>query len=116
MPANDSRSTVLQVATALLNSGASPAADLRKGQADSLIGKLVSDLRRPDYSVTDLFQDFAAAKEKIVAAGLPSKQLATHWSTLDRTVEECLERTLVAHEKFLDKTLHGFCEFDPSGR
>jgi PAS domain S-box-containing protein len=116
MPANDTRSTVLQVATALLNSGASPAAPLRKGQADSLIGKLVSNLRRPDYSLTDLFQDFAAAKEKIVAAGLPSKQLATHWSTLDRTVEECLERTLVAHEKFLDETLHGFCEFDPSGR
>ena len=26
-----------------------------------------------------------------------------------------LQRTLIAHEKFLDNTLHAFCEFDPSG-
>lgn len=116
MPENDTRSTVLQAAAALLSGGASPAALLGKGQADSLIGKLVSHLQRPDYSVTDLFQDVAAAKEKIVAAGLPLKQLATQWSSLDRTVEECVERTLVAHEKFLGETLHGYCEFDPSGR
>lgn len=89
MPANNTRSTVLQVATALLNSGASPAALFGKGQSidDGLIGKLVSHLQTPDYSITDLFQDVAAAKEKIVAAGLPPKQLASHWSTLDRTVE-----------------------------
>lgn len=116
MPENDTRSTVLQVAAELLSGGANPAALLGKGQADSLIGKLVSHLQRPDYSVTDLFQDVAAAKEKIVAAGLPLKQLATQWSSLDRTIEECVERTLVAHEKFLGETLHGYCEFDPSGR
>ena len=118
MPANDTRSTVLQVATALLNSGASPAALLGKvGQkADTLIGKLVSHLQTPDYSITDLFSDVAEAKKKFAATGMPVKQLASHWSTLDRTVEECLERTLVAHEKFLGETLHGYCEFDPSGR
>ena len=97
MPANDTRSTVLQVATALLNSGASPAALLGKvGQkADTLIGKLVSHLQTPDYSITDLFSDVAEAKKKFAATGMPVKQLASHWSTLDRTVEECLERTLV---------------------
>lgn len=46
---------------------------------------------------------------------MPAEQLASDWSKLDRTVEECLQRTLIAHEKFLDNTLHAFCEFDPSG-
>ena len=101
MSAYNSRSTLLEAATALLNSGANPAALLGKvGQkADTLIGKLVSQLQQSDYSFTDLFSEAAEAKEKFAAAGMPLKQLASHWSTLDRTVEECLERTLVAHEK-----------------
>ncbi|MBR1167494.1 GAF domain-containing protein [Bradyrhizobium liaoningense] len=117
MSANKSRSALLEAATALMNGSASPAVLLGKaGQtADTLIGKLVSRLQQPDYSFTDLLSEAAEAKKKFAEAGMPLKQLASHWSTLDRTVEECLERTLVAHEKFLGETLHGFCEFDPSG-
>ena len=119
MSAKTSRPHLPEHSTSLLNSGARPAALLStvspQGNHDALIGKLVSYLQQPDYSFTDLFQDVAATKKKFAAAGMPLRQLTSHWSTLDRTVEECLERTLVAHEKFLDKTLHAFCEFDPSG-
>lgn len=117
MSANNSRSNLLEAAAALLNSGATPAALVGNvGQkADTLIGKLVSQLQQPDYSFTDLFSEAAEAKKKFAAAGMPVEQLASHWSTLDRTLEECLERTLVAHEKFLGETLHGYCEFDSSG-
>ena len=82
---------------------------------DALVGKLVSHLQEPDYSIIDLFRDAAVTKKKFAATGMPVEQLTSHWSQLDRTVEECLERTLVAHEKFLNNTLHAFCEFDPSG-
>ncbi|MCP3414262.1 PAS domain-containing protein [Bradyrhizobium brasilense] len=117
MSANNSRSTLLEAATALLKSGATPLPLLGTvgEKADTLIGKLVSQLQQSDYSFTDLFSEAAEAKRKFAAAGMPVQQLASHWLTLDRTVEECLERTLVAHEKFLGETLHGFCEFDPSG-
>ena len=73
MSANNSRSTLLEAATALLNSGASPAPLLGKvGQkADTLIGKLVSQLQQPDYSFTDLFSEAAEAKKKFAAAGMP---------------------------------------------
>jgi PAS domain S-box-containing protein len=113
-----SRSSLLDSATVLLNSGAGPATIIGKaGQAtfNTLVTKLVSQLQRPDYSITDLLHDAAAAKRKFAEAGMPLAQLTSKWSKLDRTVEECLERTIVAHEKFFDNTLHAFCEFDPSG-
>ena len=119
MSAKNSRPHLPDHPTSLLNSGARPAALLSKvspqANHDALVGKLVSHLQEPDYSIIDLFRDAAVTKKKFAATGMPVEQLASHWSQLDRTVEECLERTLVAHEKFLNNTLHAFCEFDPSG-
>ena len=119
MSAKNSSSHLLERATSLLDTGASPATLLGKvsvqANRDALVGKLVSRLQEPDYSIIDLFHDAAVTKKKFAATGMPVEQLASHWSQLDRTVEECLERTLVAHEKFLANTLHAFCEFDPSG-
>lgn len=116
MSAKISGSGLLERATALLNTGTGSTA-VKAGQAtfDTLVTKLVSHLQKPEYSIVDLFHDAAATRKKLVEAGMPTAQLKAKWSKLDRTVQECLERTLVAHEKFFDSTLHAFCEFDPSG-
>jgi PAS domain S-box-containing protein len=127
MSAKNSGSRLLGTVSTLRSGGSSPAALLEKlltqadykvltqANYDALLGKLVSHLQQPDYSIVDLLRDATATKRKVVLSGIPAEQLVSSWSKLDRTVEECLERTLIAHEKFLDSTLHAFCEFDPSG-
>lgn len=119
MSVRSSRSGSLESATTLLTGKNNPAALLAKiltqSNYEALIGKLVSLLQDPSYSFIDLLHDAAATKKKFVSTGMPAQRLASHWSQLDRTVEDCLARTLVAHEKFIDNTLHAFCEFDQSG-
>ena len=119
MSGKNFRSSVLENTSILSSGGNSPATLLEnlptRDNYDSLVGKLVSHLLEPNYSITDLLHDAAVTKKKFASAGMPVEQLASRWSQLDRTVEECLQRTLVAHEKFIENTFHAFCEFDPAG-
>jgi PAS domain S-box-containing protein len=81
----------------------------------ALVDKLVSHLQKPDYSVVDFLHDAAETKKKFVSAGMPVRRLVDSWTRLDRTVEDCLAVAVVPHEKFIDNTLHAFCELDQSG-
>src|SRR5262245_27321288 len=82
---------------------------------DGAIGGLVGHLGRADYSTLDFLGDVTRVKEKIAAAGGPVDRLIDHWSLLDHAVSKCLALTSLSHEKFLDNTLHAFCEFDRAG-
>jgi hypothetical protein len=88
---------------------------LTQSDYKALIGKLVSSLQDSSYSFIDLLRDAAGTKRKFVGTAIPAHQLASHWYQLVRIVEDCLARTLIAHEKFIDNRLHAFCEFDQSG-
>jgi PAS domain S-box-containing protein len=88
---------------------------LTRANHKALVGQLVSYLQNPSYSITDLLHDTAKAKQKSVSAGMSARRLMDHWTLLDRTIEDCLALTLVPHEKFIDSTLHAFCELDQSG-
>jgi hypothetical protein len=80
MSAKNSSSHLLERATSLLDTGASPATLLGKvsvqANRDALVGKLVSRLQEPDYSIIDLFHDAAVTKKKFAATGMPVEQLA----------------------------------------
>ena len=76
MSAKNTGSQLLEAATTLLGGGSSPAALLGKvltqanhkvlteASYDALIGKLVSHLQQPNYSIIDLFHDAAATKKR----------------------------------------------------
>jgi PAS domain S-box-containing protein len=79
------------------------------------LDRLVARLGRTSYSIMDLLDDAGRLKEKIAGAGIPLERLVDYWSRLDRTVGDCLALTSLSHEKFLENTLHAFCEFDDQG-
>jgi PAS domain S-box-containing protein len=119
MSIKGSQSGLIEGAKALWSARDNPAELLQKvptrtGQK-ALVGKLVSYLQNPSYSIADLLRDAAEAKKKFVAAGMPVHRLVDGWTQVDRTVEDCLSLTLVPHEKFIDNTLHAFCELDQAG-
>src|SRR5258708_6051506 len=82
---------------------------------EHVVQALVSFLRRPNYSITDLYRDAAGIRRYAAAAGTPSKQLLKDWTELDRTIGACLSVAATAYEKFIEGTLHAFCEFDKDG-
>jgi PAS domain-containing protein len=119
MSVKSSRSGLLHNATALLAGSNSPAAllagILTQSNYPAIVGKLVSLLHDPRYSFTDFLRDAAATKKKLVDTDVATDELVSGLFRVDRAVEDCLARTLIAHEKFIDNTLHAFCEFDQSG-
>jgi PAS domain S-box-containing protein len=88
---------------------------LRGDNQDTVVAELVSYLQGTSYSISDLLCDAAGLKEKIASAHLPVEQMIDGWNAIDRTVGNCLTLTSIVHEKFIEQTLHAFCEFDQSG-
>ena len=82
---------------------------------DRIVQTLVSCLQRSNYSVNDFFRDAAGVKERIAATKKPVRQLLESWTQLDRTMSDCLAIASVGHEKFIETTLHAFCEIDAAG-
>ncbi|WP_176479207.1 PAS domain-containing protein [Mesorhizobium sp. WSM3860] len=82
---------------------------------EGAVEELISKLRGPGYTFVELFRDAAGLKQSIVAVKGPWNQVIDRWKRLDRTVSECVVRTSAAHESFMDKTAHAFCEIDREG-
>jgi PAS domain S-box-containing protein len=82
---------------------------------DRALDGLVNRLGQTSYSIMDLLGDVTRLKEKMVTAGTPVDSLIDRWSLLDRTVGECVALTSLSHEKFIENTLHAFCEYDHRG-
>jgi PAS domain S-box-containing protein len=82
---------------------------------DSALGGLVGQLGRTNYSLADLLGDVTRVKQKIAATGCPLDLLIDRWSLLDRTVDKCIALTSLSHQRFLENTLHAFCETDHAG-
>jgi PAS domain S-box-containing protein len=82
---------------------------------EGAVEELISKLRGPGYTLTELFRDAAGLKQSIAAVKGPWNQVIDLWTRLDRAVSECVVRTSAAHESFMDKTAHAFCEIDREG-
>ncbi|MDX8527005.1 PAS domain S-box protein [Mesorhizobium sp. MSK_1335] len=82
---------------------------------DGGVEELISKLRGAEYTLADLFRDAASLKRSIAALKGPWSLVFDRWTRLDRMVSECVVRTSAAHESFMDRTAHAFCEIDRQG-
>jgi PAS domain S-box-containing protein len=96
-----------------------PAALLEKilsgrGQ-QAVVGALVSRLQFTNYSIADLIRDAADLKQKLTSSEMTSDGVLDGWARIDRAIGRCLMRTSLSYERFIENTLHAFCEFDRNG-
>jgi PAS domain S-box-containing protein len=82
------------------------------GDDDHIVQALASCLQRPDYSIVDLFRDAADVRKRAATGGTAVGQLLKNCVQLDRTMGASLARASTAQEKFIEGTLHAFCELD----
>jgi PAS domain S-box-containing protein len=119
MPVSDSKVRPLHQDDRLARTAEDPQALLEEilsgKNQDGALGGLVGHLGRTNYSIMDLLGDVTRLKERIAATGVPVDRLIDRWSLLDRTVGKCFALTSLSHEKFLESTLHAFCELDRAG-
>jgi PAS domain S-box-containing protein len=96
-----------------------PAALLEKvlsgSSQEAVVGALISRLQFTDYSIADLIRDAAELKQKLTSSEMPLEGVLDSWTTLDRAIGRCLMRTSLSYERFIENTLHAFCEFDRGG-
>jgi PAS domain S-box-containing protein len=78
----------------------------------NIVQALASCLQRPNYSVVQLFRDAADIREQIGKAGKAVGPLLTNWAKLERTMGESLALASTAYEKFVESTVHAFCEIN----
>jgi len=77
-----------------------------------VVKELVTCLYRNDYSVDDLLRDAAGVKQIAAKSATSAKELVRHWSLVDRAMSASIARVSTGYERFIEGTLHGFCEFD----
>jgi PAS domain S-box-containing protein len=78
----------------------------------NIVQALASWLQRPNYSVVQLFRDAADIREQIGRAGKAVEPLLANWAKLERTMGESLALASTANEKFVESTVHAFCEIN----
>ena len=76
---------------------------------------MVQHLQKPGYTIIDFLGETAGLKQKLATSGIPVERLIHRWQQLDQTVADCLALTSAPHEKFIEDTLHAFCEFEQDG-
>jgi PAS domain S-box-containing protein len=82
---------------------------------DGAIAGLVDRLARPGFAVSDLLGEVTRLKEEIATTEAAAQRVIDRWRLLDHAVDECLARTTVSYEKFIESTLHAFCHYDRAG-
>ncbi|MBB5049157.1 GAF domain-containing protein [Rhodopseudomonas rhenobacensis] len=82
---------------------------------EAAVGSLVSRLQFSSYAIADLIRDAGELKHRLTSGATASDRVLDGWKRLDDAVAQCLLRTSVSHERFIENTLHAFCEFDRNG-
>ena len=82
---------------------------------DGAVAGLVDWVAQRGYSINDLLGDVTRLKEEIATKESTAQRVIDRWRLLDHAVGQCLVRTSVSYEKFIESTLHAFCHYDRTG-